>query len=200
MIGKPASQKFGRHYRNAVTIAAGVLGVAAGAGVFFMVGEESPPASQPVIETVMPARVAEAETGELRPAFSLPDVSGQMQDVSQWDGQLLVINFWATWCAPCRHEIPIFVELQTLYAERGLQFVGIAIDDPASINEFAAEVGMNYPRLHGQLDAMDVSKQYGNSVGGLPFTVVVDRNRQIVARKSGAFERDEIESLLREHL
>ena len=149
MIGKPASQKFGRHYRNAVTIAAGVLGVAAGAGVFFMVGEESPPASQPVIETVMPARVAEAETGELRPAFSLPDVSGQMQDVSQWDGQLLVINFWATWCAPCRHEIPIFVELQTLYAERGLQFVGIAIDDPASINEFAAEVGMNYPACTG---------------------------------------------------
>lgn len=153
-----------------------------------------------VIETVNPAQAAEVETGELRPRFSLPDVSGQMQDVSQWDDRLLIINFWATWCAPCRHEIPFFVELQTLYAERGVQFVGIAIDDPVSINEFADEIGMNYPSLHGQLEAMDVSKQYGNTVGGLPFTVVIDRNRQIVARKSGPFERDEIEALLRKHL
>ena len=86
--------------------------------------------------------------------------------------------------------------LQGLYGSRGLQFVGVAIDDRESIIEFAHEVGMNYPLLHGQLDAMEVSKQYGNVIGGLPFTVVVDRNGLIVSRKNGPFEREEIEALV----
>ncbi len=199
MIGKPLNQKSSWQRRKAASIVAGVLGVALGAGVFFMV-EKGSSSTEMVIETVLPVQAAAVETGEPRPGFTLPDVSGEIQDVSQWNGQLLILNFWATWCAPCRHEIPFFVELQTLYADRGLQFVGIAIDDPASIVEFAKEMGMNYPLLHGQLESMEVSKQYGNVVGGLPFTVVVDRNGQIVARKSGPFERAEIESLLLEHL
>ena len=179
-------------------MAAALAGVALGAGAFLAVRDDV--STQIVVETVRPVQAAEAASGESRPGFVLPDVAGRLQNVSQWDGQLIVINFWATWCAPCRHEIPFFVELQTRYAERGVQFVGIAIDDPVSVGEFAREIGMNYPGLYGQMDALEVSKQYGNGIGGLPFTVIVDRDGQIVVRKNGPFEREEIESLLLKYL
>ena len=185
--------------RHRLTLSATVFGLVLGAGVFLFLEHRDTRVVE--IKTVQPMPAAEKTLlEERRPEFTLPDMDGTPRDVSEWDGRLLVINFWATWCAPCRHEIPFFVELQTLYGERGLQFVGIAIDDPVLINGFAEEVGMNYPCLHGQLNAMEISKQYGNSVGGLPFTVVVDRSGQIVARKNGPFERDEIDSLLLEYL
>ena len=184
--------------RHGLTLTAVVFGVVVGAGVFLSLEHRETRLVE--IEAVQPLSAAETAAGERRPDFTLPDVDGVLRDVSQWDGRLLVINFWATWCAPCRHEIPFFVELQTLYGARGLQFVGIAIDDPTMIEAFVEEVGMNYPCLHGQLNAMEVSKQYGNRVGGLPFTVVVDRSGNIVARKNGPFERDEIESLLVRYL
>lgn len=190
---------FGRLRRHLVIILAAMTGLALGAGVFF-VFPPNETQSVVVIESTPSVKGEDIESDAKRPGFVLSDIEGIAQDVEQWDGKLLVINFWATWCAPCRHEIPYFVELQGLFGERGLQFVGIAIDDPASINEFAGEVGLNYPSLYGQLDAMEVSKQYGNTVGGLPFTVVVDREGLIVARKNGPFEREEIENLIMEFL
>ena len=184
--------------RHGWTVLAALLGLALGAGAFFVLPKDS--SRQVVVSTLRPVQASEVVSSERRPGFVLADIDGTLRDVSQWDGQLVVINFWATWCAPCRHEIPYFVELQALYADRGLQFVGIAIDDADSVETFSREVGMNYPRLHGQMDAMEVSKRYGNAVGGLPFTVVVDRDGSIVARKNGPFERDEIESLLLKYL
>ena len=198
MISDPPTPCQRWYRRHGWTLLAAVAGLALGGGVFFALQDDV--SQQVVIETVLPVRAVDVESGDRRPEFVLPDVDGTPQAVSQWDGRVMVINFWATWCAPCRHEIPIFVELQGLYADRGLQFVGIAIDDPVSVGEFALEVGMNYPRLHGQLDAMEVSKQYGNGVGGLPFTVVVNRDGEIVARKSGPFEHDEIEQLVLKYL
>ena len=82
---------------------------------------------------------------------ALPDAKGREQSIGQWKGKVLVVNFWATWCVPCREEMPEFVKAQQEFGPRGLQFVGIAIDDVPKVEAFAAELGLNYPVLIGGL-------------------------------------------------
>ena len=123
-----------------------------------------------------------------RPGFVLPDLDGEPQDVSQWDGKVLAINFWASWCPPCIREIPHFIALQEKYAEQGVQFVGIAVDRLEAAREFAADLEVNYPQLHGIQDAMEIGAEYGNPAGTLPYTVVIDRSG--VIRSEFPFEVD----------
>jgi thiol-disulfide isomerase/thioredoxin len=108
-------------------------------------------------------------------ALSLPDVDGNTQSLGQWRGKVMVVNFWATWCAPCREEMPEFVRLQKEYGAKGLQFVGIAVDDVDKVRQFAKEIGLNYPSLIGGYGALELSRTLGNGVMALPFTVVVGR-------------------------
>ena len=129
-------------------------------------------------------------------AMTLPDLDGKQQSVSQWRGKVLVINFWATWCAPCREETPIFVKLQNKYAAKGLQFVGISIDQADKTSEFAKEFKINYPTLIGAFDTIDVSHQAGNRRRVLPYTVVLDRNGRVVAGEFGGLTEEKLESLL----
>jgi thiol-disulfide isomerase/thioredoxin len=103
---------------------------------------------------------------------SLPDLDGKEQALGQWKGKVLIVNFWATWCVPCREEMPEFVKLQKEFGDRGVQFVGIAVDDPAKVRQFAAELGLNYPALIGGYGAIELSKSLGNRVGALPYTLV----------------------------
>lgn len=135
-----------------------------------------------------------------RPVFSLPDTSGQTRSVQEWDGKVLVINFWATWCPPCREEIPEFVALQRKYAGRGLQFVGIAIDEREAVVPFMEAVGINYPVLLGQLTGVELSRDYGNRWGALPYTAVIDREGHIVFVKPGALTHREMEQEILPHL
>ena len=106
---------------------------------------------------------------------ALPDAEGREQSLGQWKGKVLVVNFWATWCGPCREEMPEFVKAQREFGGRGLQFVGIAIDEPAKVKEFAAELGLNYPALIGGFGGVELSKTQGNRLGALPFTIIIDR-------------------------
>ena len=129
-------------------------------------------------------------------ALRLSDVAGQMQDMSQWRGKVLVVNFWATWCAPCREEIPILVRLQDKYRGRGLQLVGVAIDQREKVEAFAREFKMNYVLLLGGLETIDVTRQIGNRVGALPFTVVIDRGGKIVNRELGKVKEAPLERLI----
>ena len=122
---------------------------------------------------------AVAKIGAYRPEFSLPDLDGKMRQLSEWDGKVLVINFWATWCPPCRKETPAFVELQEKYGAQGLQFIGVAIDEKDNVIDFADTYGVNYPMLLGDLEAINTSKAYGNRFGTLPYTVIVDRKGNI---------------------
>lgn len=138
----------------------------------------------PALELVAP---------DVRPAFTLPDTAGESRSIQEWDGKVLVVNFWATWCPPCREEIPEFIALQKKYASRGLQFVGIAIDETEAVLPFVQEVGVNYPILLGQLSGIDLSREYGNRWGALPFTAVVDRQGRIVSIKGGALTGHELE-------
>ena len=106
--------------------------------------------------------------GQRRPDFALPDPDGRMRSPSEWDGKVLVVNFWATWCPPCLEEMPAFKALQERYGPDGVQFLGIALDDADNVRRFIAELGLNYPSVYGQGDAMQVASAYGNRIGALP--------------------------------
>jgi thiol-disulfide isomerase/thioredoxin len=135
-----------------------------------------------------------------RPEFWLPDPQGVRHGISEWDGKLVLMNFWATWCPPCIHEIPMLIGLQERYGERGVQILGIAIDDGDKVKAFAEEVGLNYPTLHGQLDAIEVMGAYGNETGGLPYTVLIDPSGSIVARHPGVLDEQTATALIDELL
>jgi len=109
------------------------------------------------------------------PAFSLPDLEGRTRHSSEWKGKVLVINFWATWCPPCRKEMPLFIEMQEQYAEDGVQFVGIAIDDPDMVQDFYDVYGINFPTLIGGAEAIKLANTLGNRFDSLPFTAIFDR-------------------------
>jgi thiol-disulfide isomerase/thioredoxin len=127
----------------------------------------------------------------------LNDVKGDAQTLESWRGRILVINFWATWCAPCREEIPMFVRMQDRYRGQGLQFVGIAFDQPEKVSEFAREFGINYPLLIGGLDTMALMRETGNRVGVLPFTLVMDRHGTVSSRHPGGLKEAKLEAVVR---
>ena len=127
---------------------------------------------------------------------SLPDTAGHEQSLDQWRGKVLVVNFWATWCVPCREEMPEFVRAQRELGERGLQFVGIAIDKEDKVVEFAKELGLNYPALIGGYGALELSKTLGNRVGALPFTIIVDRFGRIAHTQLGPIKEASLRSIV----
>ena len=128
--------------------------------------------------------------------FSLFDVDGQQRNISEWQGKTLVLNFWATWCTPCREEIPAFVELQKQYEENDLQFIGIALQEAEEITDFLAEFNVNYPSLVGAGDAIKVAKQLGNDIGALPYTVFIERNGTIAFTHRGPLLKPDAEKII----
>ena len=130
-------------------------------------------------------------------AARLPDLKGENQALESWRGRVLVINFWATWCAPCREEIPEFVRMQERYRGQGLQFVGIAIDQPQKVADFARELGINYPILIGGLDTLALMREAGNRAGVLPFTLVLNRQGTVASRHPGGLKESKLEAIIR---
>jgi thiol-disulfide isomerase/thioredoxin len=143
-----------------------------------------------------PAPVPEG-AGSILLQTALPDLTGTPQRLDQWKGKVLVVNFWATWCAPCREEIPALARLQREMGGQGLQVIGIAIDQLEKVRPYAAEMGMNYPILIGELDAIDLARQAGNELGALPFTVVLDRNGNAVRAELGRVTEAKLATLVR---
>lgn len=125
-----------------------------------------------------------------------PDLAGKSRQLSEWRGRVLVCNFWATWCAPCREEIPLLLGAQAKYAIQGVQIVGIAIDNAAKVGEFAQSLKVTYPILLSEADGLEHMRKLGNSSGGLPYTVFFDRKGAVAHRKLGALKAPELETVL----
>lgn len=122
------------------------------------------------------------------------DRQGQPQGLAQWRGKLLLVNFWATWCAPCVQEMPELSALQTQLGNGRLQIIGIGIDTPSAINEFVTKLPVSYPIYVGGMSATDLSRQLGDTVGGLPFTVLIDASGHIVQRYRGRLKMAALQS------
>ncbi len=138
--------------------------------------------------------------GTERSGFTLPDLDNKPHHIKEWDGKVILINFWATWCPPCVREMPGFIEVREQYAEQGFEIIGIAIDEVESVRKFAANLGVNYPILHGQSDASMVASHYGNSMEMLPFSVIIDRQGKIQFAHAGELTKSALEKKLKKLL
>ncbi len=126
----------------------------------------------------------------------LPDPEGVPQNLAQWRGKLLIVNFWATWCEPCRQEVPALVRIQSTYAPKGVQIVGIALDSASKVRDFAKEYGINYALVVGGMETIDLSRKFGNSAAALPYTVVLDPAGKVVATRLGGITEQELKSVI----
>ena len=127
---------------------------------------------------------------QLRPDFTLPDLDGQPRRPDEWDGRVLVVNFWATWCAPCREEIPLLIDLER--RRPGVRVIGIAVDRADAVRAFAEELGIGYPILLDDLQGSTM-RRYGNRFGALPFTVVTGRDGVVSYVRLGELEAGELD-------
>ncbi len=138
--------------------------------------------------------------GSYRPDFRLGSSTGAFVTPADFAGKTILINFWATWCAPCRREMPMLMELQAEYGTAGLQVIGIALDDVQSVRDFAAQLAITYPILVGATDVMETSLAYGNAAGVLPFSVLVDKDGIIRWQYAGEIKPEDLVPRLKELL
>lgn len=133
----------------------------------------------------------------MRPAFSLPDLDDQVRKIGEWDGKVVLLNFWAPWCPPCRREIPAFMKLTKKYHDQGLAVVGVTIDTEQNAQNFVDTNGVDYPILVGGEAGVHIAKAYGNKVGALPYTVILDRQGHIRYKQGGELSFEQAEAIIK---
>jgi peroxiredoxin len=124
--------------------------------------------------------------------MSMKDSGGKQRKMSEWQGKILLLNFWATWCPPCVSEMPELVALQSDWSSKNLQVVGIGIDSPSNIREFAEKHQITYPLLLGGLEGSELSRQFGNQSGGLPFTILIGPDGSVRQTYMGRLDMEKV--------
>ena len=172
--------------------------IASSGGYFlakFLISPPEPaiPGPGPAAVAMTPALSADDLLGQRRPDFTLSDINGLPVSASDFEGNVWLVNFWATWCTPCVEEMPMLSRLQQEVAGQGVKIVGIALDDEHRASEFAANMAISYPILVGQADVVITGRQYGNNTGMLPFSVLIDTNGIIQWTHLGPLSREDLE-------
>lgn len=167
-----------------------VIALAAGLAVAqFLHKPDGEPETAPAAEVIgaMPQQMVE---------FSLPDTDGKQRSISEWKGKTILLNFWATWCPPCREEVPLLVEAHEKYKKSGFVVVSVAIDKKQDIQNFIDSYFINYPVLVNEIDNTHLMAKYGNRIATLPYSVMIAPDGRIIANKKGAYKRDELYAIL----
>jgi thiol-disulfide isomerase/thioredoxin len=190
-----------------IYIAVVLLAAAAGFGIYRYAIEPRMAAEltdNPAPPTLGDDAAASPETGEtlqpgipeVLPEFTLADLDGAPRSILSWPGKSMIVNFWATWCAPCRREIPLLKEMQKKHAEEGFQLVGVAVDFREDVIKYAKEIGIDYPVLVGEQDGLEAVNKFGQGSLGFPFTVFTDKQQRIIAFHLGELDKAELDVLL----
>ena len=166
---------------------AGVGFLASLAGIALWLGARAP----------APALMPEATPATIW-ATSFADTQGRPHSLGQFQGKVVVVNFWATWCAPCREEMPAFVRLQERWAGKRVQFVGLSNEDPGRVALFGRDLAINYPLWVGGDEVGELSRRLGNRLGVLPHTVILDTNGRVLESRVGPYSEQSMDARLQE--
>ncbi|MGW8248560.1 MAG: TlpA family protein disulfide reductase [Acidiferrobacterales bacterium] len=172
---------------NKIIIVVAGIALIAGLVVARFIHTDNDASRSATVKSAMPTEMVE---------FSLPDTDGKLHDISEWRGKVIVLNFWATWCPPCRAEVPLFVDTQQKFKKDGVVIVGVAIDKKQDVANFIDSYFINYPVLVSEQDNTELMARYGNRIATLPYSVVMDRNGKIIETHAGAYKKDQLLSVL----
>jgi len=162
----------------------GFLAMAAGAALWI--------AGRPALPVAEPTSIAPSALY----AASFRDSAGQPQSLGQYQGRLLILNFWATWCAPCREEMPAFARLHARWRDKGVQFVGLSAEDQERVGRFGRDLSIPYPLWTGGDEVGELSRRLGNRRGVLPHTAIIGPQGEVLEVRAGTFSESELERRL----
>lgn len=182
-------------------IAIAVVAAAAGFAIYqFGIAPRVSNEQAALPEAVAPATEPDAEAGDglpdTLPDFTLANLEGAPQSIKSWPGKSMIVNFWATWCAPCRREIPLLNKIQAEHGDEGFQIVGVAVDFRDDVLKYAEEIGIDYPLLIGEQDGLDAVTRFGRGSLGFPFTVFTDNQQRLVLFHLGELHPPQAEIML----
>ena len=175
-----------------------LIGICLLAGYYASTNLFGPPRDPVSLAVENTTAASSASGGELQtvPDIRLKDLNGNWHDIAEWSGQPLLINFWATWCAPCLREMPMLDALAQSRPEGSLTVVGIAIDRLEDVTQYLDRTGVTYPILIGQSDAMEAAQAFGDDFAGLPFTVFATGDGDIIGVHSGELHPDQLATVV----
>ena len=185
--------------KSSVYVGVAVLAAAAGFGIYHFAVAPRMNATPAAAETTAAADPATEESSgvpDVLPDFTLGDIDGQPRSIRSWQGKSMIVNFWATWCAPCRREIPLLKKIQAEHGAEGFQIVGVAVDFRDDVVKYAKDIGIDYPVLIGEEDGLEAVNKFGQGSLGFPFTVFTDNQQRIVVFHLGEIHEPEAEVLL----
>ena len=177
---------------NLLIVVVAILGAALGLLAGSQIGR--PP------ERPLPTGVAVLKPGDMRADLQLDDTKGTAHRLSEWDGKLVLLNFWATWCGPCREEMPLLSQTQQRFSANGFEVVGIAIDNADSVQDFLKDSPVRYPILMGGDDDANPSLLFGDTRSVLPYSVLIGRDGKVIAQRAGSFSASGLSNWLQPHL
>jgi thiol-disulfide isomerase/thioredoxin len=177
-----------------------LLAGAAGFGIYrYAIAPKVAPEGSTQLATITPPAEPEpgaAGTPEVLPEFTLADLDGAPRSIRSWTGKSMIVNFWATWCAPCRREIPLLKEIQQTRATQGFQVVGVAVDVREDVLKYAKEIGIDYPLIMGEQDGLEAVGKFGLGSIGFPFTVFTDNQQRIILTHLGELHKPQADAIL----